>query len=105
MTSRKTTALGSVYMQLKDRKKLAGLMYIHEVSQRQLAAAAGWGPNSHSFLSRLLKGDANAVSAESAVRIAHHLQVPVDSLFLTKVDSKPEQVNKSSRTTTVRTPR
>lgn len=98
MNSKTLTRLGTIYMQLRDRKKLATLMAIQDVSQRQLAVAAGWGPNSHSFMSRLVKGEATAVSAESAVRIAHHLDVPVDTLFLTKLDSKDGQSKPKPKT-------
>lgn len=85
-------------MQLKDPRKLASLLIVNDVSQRQLAAAAGWGPNSHSFVARLIKGQSSSVSVESAVRIAHHLNVPVSSLFLTKLDSKTEQNKPKAKT-------
>lgn len=34
--------LGEVYMELLDRKRLARLMVIQGISQRELAKAAGW---------------------------------------------------------------
>lgn len=76
-----------VYMILRDRKKLARLMVVQEVSGRQLADEIGWA--SHSYMSRLLRGDAKTVTPESAAKIAHVLQVPIDDLFQTKVDRKP----------------
>lgn len=102
MATNEMTRWGVVYMQLRDRRKMASLMIVNDVSQRQLAAAAGWGPNSHSFVARLLHGTANAVTPESAVRIAYRLDVPVDALFLTKLDTKPEQANLKSKTQTTR---
>lgn len=79
--------LGEVYMELLDRKRLARLMVIQGVSQRELAKAAGW--SSHSYLGRLLSGEVKTLKTDPALRIAHKLQVGVDDLFLTKVDSPP----------------
>ena len=62
-----------------DPKVLCKLMAIEGVSQRELAAAAGW--RSHSYLGRLLRGDARSLQQEPARRIAHRLGVPVDDLF------------------------
>lgn len=72
-------------MYLRDRKKLAKLMIIQEVSQRELARAAGW--SAHSYVRRLLSGKATTLKPEPALRIANALGVPVDDLFLTKMDS------------------
>lgn len=77
--------LGEVYMELLDRKKLAKLMIIQGVSQREMAKAAGW--SSHSYLGRLLAGEVKTLKVEPALRIANKLQVGVDDLFLTRVDS------------------
>lgn len=71
-------------MELRDRKKLARLMIVQGVSQRELARAAGW--KSHSYVARLLKGEAKTLDTTPALRIAHFLQVGVEDLFLTKVD-------------------
>lgn len=80
-------------MQLRDRKKLARLMVVQEVTQRELAKAVGW--KSHSFLGRLLRGEVNSLDADAALRIAHYLAVPVDDLFLTRVSSKTGQRDQS----------
>jgi len=69
-------------MQLVDPKKLARLMVIQGVSQRELAAAAGW--ESHTFLGRLLKGEVKTLKTEPAVRIAHYLKVGTDDLFVSR---------------------
>lgn len=79
--------IGELYMILQDRKRLARLMAIQDVSQRELARAAGW--KAHSYLGRLLKGEVKTLEPEPALRIANYLQVAVDDLFLVKVDSNP----------------
>lgn len=75
-----------VYMILRDRKKLARLMIVQDVSQRELAQAAGW--RSHSYLGRLLRGQVKTLDSDPALRIAHHLMVPVDDLFKIEMDRK-----------------
>lgn len=72
-------------MYLRDAKKLARLMVVQEVTQRQVAAAAGW--SSHSYLGRLLRGEVHTLTPEAALRIANFLQVPIDDLFATRVSS------------------
>lgn len=81
-------------MELRDRKKLARLMIVQDVSQRQLAKAAGW--RSHSYLGRLLKGTAKNLDTTPALRIAHFLQVGVEDLFLTRVDNATGQKDKTN---------
>ena len=73
-------------MELIDRKKLARLMVVQGVGQRELARAAGW--KSHSSRGRLLKGQVKTLEADPALRIAHYLQVGVEDLFLTRVDEQ-----------------
>lgn len=73
-------------MELRDRKKLAKLMVIQNVSHRQLAAAAGW--KSHSYLGRLLRGEVTTLEPEPALRISKFLGVGVDDLFLVRVSSQ-----------------
>lgn len=72
-------------MELADRKKLARLMVIQEVSQRDLALAAGW--RSHSYLGRLLRGEVKTLDAKPALLIAKRLGCGVDDLFLVRVSS------------------
>lgn len=83
------TAIGEVWMILTDRKRLLKLMVIQDVSQRELAEAAGW--KAHSILGRLLRGEIKTVTVERAARIANHLGVGIDDLFLVRVDSVPVQ--------------
>lgn len=78
----KITALPELYMLLKDRKLLAQFMETQGVSARKLAEVAGW--KSHSYMNRLLSGDAKTLDTAPALRIAHFFGVPVDVLFLTR---------------------
>ena len=78
-----------VWMQLRDPGKLAKLMQVHEVSTRDLATAANW--RSHSYLCRLLRGEVKTLKVEPAVLIAERLSVPVDVLFVTRVDTRHVQ--------------
>ena len=49
-------------MKLRDRKRLQRLMTVQDVSARQLARAAGW--KSHSYMNRLLNGQAETLAPE-----------------------------------------
>lgn len=83
-------------MELIDRKRLARLMLIQGVSQRELARAAGW--RSHSYLGRLMRGDVKTLETEPALRIAHALQVGVDDLFMVKSSSvSPQNAKRSTQ--------
>lgn len=88
--------LGELYMILRDRKKLLSVMIVQEVSQRELAKAAGW--KSHSYLGRLLRGEVNTLDGDAALRIAHHLGLPVNDLFLTRVSDPSGRRGQSKRT-------
>lgn len=73
-------------MQLIDRKRLAKLMTIQDVSPAALARVAGW--SSKTSVTRLLSGEYNAIKdTEKCVRIAKHLGVGIDDLFLAKISS------------------
>lgn len=86
MTRTPLGELGEVWMQVRDHRKLARLMVIQDVSQRDMARAIGW--QSHSYLGRIMRGTVRSVDAEAAAKIAHVLGVAIDDLFLTKVSSK-----------------
>lgn len=88
--------LGELYMILRDRKKLLSVMIVQEVSQRELARAAGW--KSHSYLGRLLRGEVNTLDPDAALRIAHKLGLPVNDLFLTRVSEKTGRSGQSKNT-------
>jgi transcriptional regulator with XRE-family HTH domain len=72
-------------MILKRRKMLAKLMILEGLSQRELASAAGW--SSHSYLGRLLRGEAVGVAEEPARLIAERLGVRVSDLFAPSPDN------------------
>lgn len=74
-----------VYMLVKDRKRLARLIEIKEVSKRDVAKAAGW--KSHTYLLRLLSGEARTCEPGPAMQIAAFLEVDVYDLFMPKVSS------------------
>lgn len=82
-------------MILTDRKRLAKLMVIQGISQRQLAEAAGW--RAHSYLGRLLRGEVKTLSPEAAVRIAATLGVGVDDLFLTRMSSSTGRIDQTRK--------
>lgn len=82
-------------MKVIDPKKIAKLMVIQDVSSRGLAAAAGW--KSHSYVGRILRGEISTVTPERAARIARHLGVGVDDLFVTRLSTDSGKSNQSRR--------
>jgi transcriptional regulator with XRE-family HTH domain len=69
-------------MRLHNRKGLKTLMVVRDVSQRRLARAAGY--RSHAYMGRLLRGEADTLEPEAALRIARFLQVDLGFLFVTR---------------------
>jgi transcriptional regulator with XRE-family HTH domain len=76
----------------EGRKRLQKLMLIQGVNQRQVAEAAGW--KSHTYLGRLLRGEAHTLEVEPAVRIAHFFEVGIDDLFMSESSSGSRQSGK-----------
>lgn len=72
-------------MRVLDPKKIRKLMLIQEVTQRQLAEAAGW--KSHSYVARLLDGEIKTVTPDRAARIARFFAVGVDDLFVPRLST------------------
>ena len=64
----------------EGRRKLATILIAQDVSQRELAKAAGW--SSHSYLGRLLRGTVNTLEPEPAAAIAAYLGVSMDVFFV-----------------------
>lgn len=87
-----------IWMVLTDRTKLARLMILQEVSQRDLAKAVGW--KSHTYVGRILSGDVKTVTPEVAVRIAHHLGCVIDDLFTPRMSNDERRNVKPSKTRT-----
>jgi transcriptional regulator with XRE-family HTH domain len=79
------TQLPGIWMRLHNRKGLQKLMAIQGISARSLAKAAGW--KSHSYMNRLLSGEVTTLEPEPAVRIARHLGVGVDDLFMPRLST------------------
>lgn len=84
-----------IWMELVDPTKLKKLMVIQEVSGREVSIAANW--KSHTYIQRLLKGDAKTLSPESAVRIAWFFGVGTDDLFVARSSSETREIAKWER--------
>lgn len=82
-------------MQLKDRELLAALMASKKLSGRSLAKQVGW--ESHTYLQRLLRGEVNTLKPDRAIVIAHYLGVPLELLFVPRVDKNPERTVEKPR--------
>ncbi len=80
-------------MRVTDRKRLAKIMAIQGVSQRQLSDVAGW--RSHSYLGRILRGEVATLDPEPAARIAYHLGVGMDDLFMPRMSTDTARAGKS----------
>jgi transcriptional regulator with XRE-family HTH domain len=87
MPSQTTAALPGIYMRVTDPKKIKKLMVIQGVSARSLAEACGY--RSHAYVARILRGEIKTVTPERAARIARHLQVGVDDLFMPRLSTDP----------------
>ncbi|UQN30693.1 helix-turn-helix domain-containing protein [Brachybacterium kimchii] len=83
-------AVGAIWMELIDRDKLVRRMKKLGVSQRELARAAGW--KSHSYMRRLITGEAKTLNTDPALRIAYRLQLDVDDIFVTRVSTPATQL-------------
>lgn len=77
-----------VWMLVTDegRRRLAKLMVIQGVSQRQLADGLGMG-KSHSYIGRILKGSVHTVSPDTAALIADFFGVGMDDLFVPRTST------------------
>lgn len=76
-------------MRVKDPKQIKKLLVIKEVSARDLAKAIGY--RSHSYVTRILRGEISNVTPEKAARIAAFLEVGVDDLFVARLSSDAGQ--------------
>jgi transcriptional regulator with XRE-family HTH domain len=77
-------------MKLTSGKILRGLMDQRQVSNADVAMAAGCG---RTFVSALVNGRRNSCKPDTAERIARYLQVPLEVLFVPKVPtvSRPNE--------------
>lgn len=86
---------GDFWMELIDRKKLARIMAIQGVSQRQVCDFVGW--SSRGNLIALLNGTKKTLTEARAVRIAQFLEVPLDSLFVHSSSKNRARIGQSER--------
>lgn len=82
-------------MELKDRELLTELIEEQKISRRELARFAGW--KSHTYLQRLLRGEAKTLETDPAIRIAYRLGVPVHRLFVTRASGESAQSGRTER--------
>lgn len=80
-------------MQVIDLKKIQKLMVIQDVSARQLAEAVGYA--SHSYVTRILRGEITTVTPDRAARIARFFGVGIDDLFVPRLSSDTGRTRKS----------
>lgn len=90
-----TIELPELWMELKDRTLLASLMEAQGKSARHLARVAGY--KSHTYVQRILRGEAKNLEPIPAARIAHDLGVPFDLLFRTRVSGDSAQIVRKGR--------
>jgi transcriptional regulator with XRE-family HTH domain len=95
MSTLTATKLPEIWMEVIDPKRIAKLMAIQEVSGRAVSENAGW--KSHTYLQRILKGQAKNVEPEHAVRIAYFLGVGTDDLFVARTSSDARETAKWER--------
>lgn len=74
-------------MQVRDHRKLARLALIQDATHRQIAEAVGW--KSHSYVSRILRGEITTVSPEAATRMCHFFGVDVNDFFVSRPSKNP----------------
>ena len=79
-------------MRVTDLKRLKKLMVIQGVSARQLAEVCGY--KSHAYITRILRGEISTVTPDRAARIARHLEVGVDDLFMPRLSTDASQTRK-----------
>lgn len=72
-------------MRVIDAKKIKKLMVVQDVSARTLASAVGY--SSHSYVTRILRGEIRTVTPERAARIAEFFGVGVDDLFVPRLST------------------
>lgn len=88
-------SLPGIYMHVKDPKKIKKLMVLAEpeISARKLAEEVGYA--SHSYITRILRGDIKTVTPDKAARIARCLGVGVDDLFVARLSTDSGDIAKA----------
>ncbi len=81
-------------MRVIDPKRILKLMAIQDVSARRLADEVGYA--SHSYVTRILRGEIKTVTPDRAARIASFFGVGIDDLFVARLSSDARQVSNRS---------
>lgn len=77
-------------MELKSTDKLKGYMLIQGgLTQRALAQGAGL--RSHTYIGKLMRGDATTATPETAARISLYLGVSIDDLWVPRTSNDAQQ--------------
>jgi transcriptional regulator with XRE-family HTH domain len=79
-------------MRVIDPKRILKLMAIQDVSARTLAEEVGY--SSHSYITRILRGEITTVTPERAARIARFFGVGIDDLFVGRLSTDAGRVDK-----------
>lgn len=94
MTSSTTAQIGDFWMELTDLKLLRALVKSHRMTHRDLAVVAGY--KSHTYIGKLLRGQARTIEPTPAARIAHYFDIGVDELFTPKSSRKRGRPDQST---------
>lgn len=81
--------IGDLWMEVRDLDMLKSLQIVRKVSNRDMAKIAGY--SAHSYMNRIMRGEANTMDPEPALRLAKFFGVGVEYLFSTEVSTKPTQ--------------
>jgi transcriptional regulator with XRE-family HTH domain len=76
-----------VWVEVIDHKRLMKFVLLRGVSIRRLAEICDL--KSHTYLARVLRGEAKTLNAEAVVRLCHFLELPQDEFFVTRSSGKP----------------
>lgn len=90
--------IGELWMEVRDLEMLQSLKIVRKVSNRDLAKIAGY--KSHSYMNKIMKGDATTLNPEPALRLAKFFQVGVEYLFSTEVSTNPAQIEQEQNVKT-----
>lgn len=82
-------------MFVRDSRELRRLMARRDVSNRELARAAGY--QSHAYMNRLVSGDINTITPQRAKAIARFLKVDLDTLFVSSPSTPGRRSVKGQR--------
>lgn len=81
--------IGDLWMEVRDLEMLKSLQIVRKLSNRDMAKIAGY--KVHSYMNRIMRGEAKTMDPEPALRLAKYFGVGVEYLFTTEVSTKPVQ--------------